>query len=601
MTTKNLPFTLCLFLMAAVFIFLPKKSITDELGMKSMDSRLNTLVRIIDQTNQGNYFQYDTGIPMETIWEDPGMGVSLSLIGYARKFLNAPYNKVFPEDIYYIQLFLIVLFILLPYSGLFRYLPRWYAVIPPVFLLICVLGKFLRFHWDQRWVTCLATFWVITAQVNLFTFHKNAKENKPDHSKAGRMWLNFMGVGFGLGFLSLFRRNVFMEGMVILLLSLAIFLILRLWHTPPKKASVIKIFSGLAVFLVLGAYIPDVSVHALWRIRDLRREIKIIDRNPGHPLWHVLYLSLGYVKNEKNIRWSDGRGFEHARRIEPNIQYATNDYEKLMRSLYIKEVVRRPSLLAKNVIAKFNEIVSYYRHIPLILSFVLLVLILAVPKYRLIAFMSASGICIWSLTPLLTHPAKEYCLSLYMGMVTWAVILGTLILIDPMSKLDIHALFKKKKSLGLIATAALITGLPSAVYVAFQNKIVDYPGKYMAVLETTNDRIIYEDVVMEDRETSFRFEIPAGRKDVSNLRINPWHHNWNKIRITNLRFYDGKNREVYSAAPLNSSEWSFYNTRVETVGGIPTSVPRVPTYGLIWTPKNDFSARSFEITLEALR
>lgn len=115
----------------------------------------------------------------------------------------------------------------------------------------------------------------------------------------------------------------------------------------------------LAVFLV-GAQIPHWLVDAhLWLhqqstgIVHFREGIDL-----GHPVWHPLYLSFGLGRpfNQFGIKWDDRVAYLHARSENRDVRYLSEEYEHILRRLYLQAVLLEPRLLLDVMRANMTRI-----------------------------------------------------------------------------------------------------------------------------------------------------------------------------------------------------------------------------------------------------
>jgi hypothetical protein len=94
-----------------------------------------------------------------------------------------------------------------------------------------------------------------------------------------------------------------------------------------------------------------------------------------HPLWHSMYLGLGYLHNKWGIQWNDSVGIEKAAEIDPTAPYLSPRYEQILRHQYFRIVEDDPGYVARVYALKAAaDLAKVWRHfwLPLlVLPFVL--------------------------------------------------------------------------------------------------------------------------------------------------------------------------------------------------------------------------------------
>jgi len=75
-----------------------------------------------------------------------------------------------------------------------------------------------------------------------------------------------------------------------------------------------------------------------------------------HGLWHSAFIGLGYIPNKYGIEYADPSGVEHARKINPNVKYQTNEYHDILRGLYFKYSLESPSFWFDSFFAKVKTL-----------------------------------------------------------------------------------------------------------------------------------------------------------------------------------------------------------------------------------------------------
>ncbi len=85
----------------------------------------------------------------------------------------------------------------------------------------------------------------------------------------------------------------------------------------------------VVVALIVAAYLMPASV-VLPAIRDHRDHRVAVDLSAGeptsHPLWHSLYIGLGYTSNRFGIHYADGYAAAAAQQSDPGVRYLSSAY-----------------------------------------------------------------------------------------------------------------------------------------------------------------------------------------------------------------------------------------------------------------------------------
>ena len=177
-----------------------------------------------------------------------------------------------------------------------------------------------------------------------------------------------MVYGLVLGLLSTFRREVGTLGMA----SIGAYVIfLQFSNGQISDRAKRWAFSAAVVLAVfVGTQAPQWGMRGAWFLRDCLYEMTdpAEFRNPGHPLWHPVYLGLGVVPNKYGIRWDDAVGGAHAERYFPGVQYGSADYERAMRALFFRVLADDPFLLVRNIAVKAAKIAALHGPVILVMS-----------------------------------------------------------------------------------------------------------------------------------------------------------------------------------------------------------------------------------------
>jgi hypothetical protein len=111
--------------------------------------------------------------------------------------------------------------------------------------------------------------------------------------------------------------------------------------------------------LVLLAYL-SISSFAMHAVQVQRDEVVGHDfTSPypnGHPLWHNLYMGLGYQKNAYGIRIRDAAAVAAAKKEDPGAAFPTKRYEHALRTVYFKTMISHPEFVSREYLVKAGVI-----------------------------------------------------------------------------------------------------------------------------------------------------------------------------------------------------------------------------------------------------
>ncbi len=83
----------------------------------------------------------------------------------------------------------------------------------------------------------------------------------------------------------------------------------------------------------------------------------------GHPLWHSMYIGLGYLPNRWGLQWNDSIAANAVTKVDPSAGYLSPRYEHDLRHLYFGIVEDDPGYVAKVYAVKgANDLSKVARH-----------------------------------------------------------------------------------------------------------------------------------------------------------------------------------------------------------------------------------------------
>ena len=72
----------------------------------------------------------------------------------------------------------------------------------------------------------------------------------------------------------------------------------------------------------------------------------------NHPVWHSIYVGLGFVPNSEVTKFSDTVAMDKVRSVDPTVSYTSERYEIILRREVFEIAVHKPFLLIENLAAK---------------------------------------------------------------------------------------------------------------------------------------------------------------------------------------------------------------------------------------------------------
>jgi hypothetical protein len=238
-------------------------------------------------------------------------------------------------------------------------------------LAINFLGTLLLAAWLYRWVGALASAcWLVLAGLSIFW---------KDHPlvadvlgiQAGligfSLWAVFCAVTLGLrpvpipwvrivlatlalAFVSLLRQPIGMIAAIAMALMLVLCVALN-WRKAARAARLAMLLLA-ALFPLVAAKAGPAVTYAVERIFELPPSAQIA----AHGFSHTLYLGLGTEPNPWGIEWDDLVAYEHAKKDNPNIAYASLPYYEALGRMYRQLVLDHPLAVASIYNAKLRKV-----------------------------------------------------------------------------------------------------------------------------------------------------------------------------------------------------------------------------------------------------
>ena len=189
----------------------------------------------------------------------------------------------------------------------------------------------------------------------------------------------------------------------------------------------------LGLLLLLVFFYLSIQPLAFNAIRSYRDHVvgdpTLGQRHPTvHPIWHNVYIGLGYVENSYGIRWDDSVTMAAVKRVDPNAAYLSQEYEAIARQLVLSMTQKDPAFVARNIIVKFGVVVqtALQQFWGFLLAF-LIALAWGSERHELrtYALLTVPGLLLGLLPPILTVPYVQYELG-------WLGAIGVLWLLGPL-------------------------------------------------------------------------------------------------------------------------------------------------------------------------
>jgi hypothetical protein len=270
------------------------------------------------------------------------------------------------------------------FRSLFR--SRWAWLLAPPTLLVCIVSfGFGDVYWVSAWevVTFLPLVIVLARK-------------RPRHG-----WLALVLIALIAGVLTTIRSEA---GLPIALAAAAIVVVgSGRW---PLRVVVIAAIA-LAYLAPTAIVMPAIREH-----RDHRIGIDLSAEEPtSHPLWHSLYIGLGYTSNRFGIHYLDADGAAAAQESDPGVRFLSPAYSTALHRQVDALITHDPGFVAKEEGEKI--FVEVFLAVPYLLLLALLLpgAVAARGPARLRAFelaLFAPALVIGALSPILAIPIRFY-------------------------------------------------------------------------------------------------------------------------------------------------------------------------------------------------
>jgi hypothetical protein len=272
--------------------------------------------------------------------------------------------------------------------SLFR--SSWAALLAPPTLLVCILSfGFGDVYWVAAWI-------VVTFLPVLILLARNRRR---------RTWLALVPIAFAAGVVTTIRADA---GLPVALAAAAVAVIVgERWSLRVVAVAAV----ALAYLAPTGIVLPAVREHTNHRVG-----VNLSAHEPtSHPLWHSLYIGLGYTSNRYDIHYLDSYGIAAAHELDPGVRYLTPAYTSVLHKQVDALVEHDPGFVAKAEAQKF--VVELFLAGPYILLLALLLPaalaardLAALRRSELALFLPA--LFIGALPAIAAVPFRDYALTL---------------------------------------------------------------------------------------------------------------------------------------------------------------------------------------------
>jgi hypothetical protein len=267
----------------------------------------------------------------------------------------------------------------------------WAGLLAPPTLLVCILS----FGFDDiYWVTAWA---IVTLMPPLILLLRN----RPRHS-----WLLLLPIALAAGVVTTIRGE---GGLPVALAAAAVAVIVAKRRSLQLTLLAIVVLAYLAPGLIM---LPAIRDH-----RDHRVGIDLsANESTSHPLWHSVYIGLGYTSNRYNIHYLDRYGVAAAHESNPRAAYPSPAYINALHKQVDALIAHDPGFVAKAEAQKAVVELSLTDPFILVLALLLPAALVAPGRARLLRSELAlliPAVAIGALPAILAIPVRDYELALF--------------------------------------------------------------------------------------------------------------------------------------------------------------------------------------------
>jgi hypothetical protein len=78
-----------------------------------------------------------------------------------------------------------------------------------------------------------------------------------------------------------------------------------------------------------------------------------------HPLWHAVYMGLGYLQNDYGLRWDDGVTYRMVQSVAPGTTYGSDQDERILKGAVFSFIRQHPKFVLMTLASKFGVILAF--------------------------------------------------------------------------------------------------------------------------------------------------------------------------------------------------------------------------------------------------
>ncbi len=199
---------------------------------------------------------------------------------------------------------------------------RWAALLAPPTLLVGILSFGFG---DIYWVTA----WIVVTFMPLLILLARGTPRRP--------WLALVLIALVAGVVTTIRSNT---GLSVALAAAAVAAMAGGRRTL-RTAAIAAV--ALAYLTPNWIVLPTIRAH-----RDHRIGVDLsADAPTSHPLWHSLYIGLGYTSNRYGIHYEDGYAIAAAQEADPGVRYLSPAYASALHKQVNALVQHNPGFVAR--------------------------------------------------------------------------------------------------------------------------------------------------------------------------------------------------------------------------------------------------------------
>ncbi len=164
------------------------------------------------------------------------------------------------------------------------------------------------------------------------------------------------------------------------------------------------------IILGLGMACPKIYFQHLIKSRNQFLKENVAGYTPvpaRHPLWHSVYLGLGFLNNEYVREGIDDYAFQKARSVKPEVILYSHEYESILRNEVFKIIKSHPYFFMRTIFTKLGVLFMYF----LLIANIGFYFAIRLPKPREFDFAYLGGMAAHAAIGLAVTPYHFYVLG----------------------------------------------------------------------------------------------------------------------------------------------------------------------------------------------